>query len=355
MATRTRVVWAPVRSTIRHIGTGAGVNPAKQASAAAATAIAPQPSHIYHTPSIQDEILLVNTLRDYRILRNRWFREGKTVGFVPTMGALHDGHASLAERARRENDIVVSSIFVNPAQFAPTEDLAKYPRTLERDLAILDEAGVDVAFVPSVEEMYPAGIVLDVGAQAGSFVEVKGKSHQMEGMIRPHFFRGVATVVTKLFNMMQPTRSYFGQKDIQQCIVIKSMIRDLHIPTDIVIAPTIREHDGLAMSSRNRYLSAEERSVAPILYRALAEARDVYNRGGSRREDIILAAEKVIEADPRAKLEYLSLANPSSLREEEKVTRREGAILSGAVRIGKTRIIDNLLLGTSVERLSSQN
>ncbi|KAJ3038027.1 hypothetical protein HDV00_001071 [Rhizophlyctis rosea] len=260
------------------------------------------------------------------------------------MGALHEGHLSLARLARQNNDKVVASIFVNPAQFAPHEDLSKYPRTVEKDIEMLGSAGVDAVFLPSVEEMYPAGIVLDVKDQQGTFVEVKGKSHQMEGSIRPHFFRGVATVVTKLFNITQPTRAYFGQKDAQQCAVIRSMVRDLWVPIEVVVGATVRESDGLAMSSRNVYLSQEERKTAPVLYKALSAGVTAYEKGMRDREELIRIAEEMIKKETRVSLEYLSLANPFSLV-EEKVVGKEGAIFSGAIKVGKTRIIDNVLLG----------
>ncbi|KAJ3190732.1 hypothetical protein HK101_008428 [Irineochytrium annulatum] len=263
------------------------------------------------------------------------------------MGALHEGHLSLAHHARRECDRVVASIFVNPAQFAPTEDLARYPRTFESDVDLLAKMGVDAVFAPAVQEMYPAGIVLDVSKQTGTFVEVKGKSHQMEGMIRPHFFRGVATVVAKLFNIIQPTTAYFGQKDGQQCAVIRSMVRDLCIPTEIAICETVREPDGLAMSSRNRYLSEEERFVAPVLYKALESARHLYSRGERKAAVLQQAAERVIKAESRVALEYVSIANPLSLDEEAEIGK-DGAIMCGAIKVGKTRIIDNILLGLDV-------
>ncbi|TPX60011.1 pantoate---beta-alanine ligase (AMP-forming) [Powellomyces hirtus] len=266
------------------------------------------------------------------------------------MGALHAGHVSLAKLARQQCDKVVASIFVNPAQFAPTEDLAKYPRTQERDVEMLAEQGVDVIFIPTVKEMYPAGIVLDVSDQRGTFVEVKGKSHQMEGSIRPHFFRGVATVVTKLFNIIQPTKAYFGQKDAQQCAVIRSMVRDLFVPTEIVVGETMREKDGLAMSSRNRYLSPEERAIAPVLYKALsAGAAAFHEKGITRKDELVAIAKGIIETQDGVHLEYLSLADPFSLEELDSIGSN-GAILSGAVRVGKTRIIDNCLLGVTTDK-----
>ncbi|ORY49145.1 Pantoate-beta-alanine ligase [Rhizoclosmatium globosum] len=281
---------------------------------------------------------IVNTIAEYRALRNEWLLAGKTIGFVPTMGALHQGHLSLAKTAKQDCDKVVASIFVNPAQFAPTEDLDRYPRTFENDVKLLSTVGVDAVFAPSVQEMYPAGITLDVSKQTGTFVEVKGKSHMLEGSVRPHFFRGVATVVTKLFNVIQPHKAFFGQKDGQQCAVIRTMSRDLLIPTEIVVCQTIRETDGLAMSSRNRYLSVEERETAPVLYRAL-RAAEVLFEGGERDANVLREVAGKILKESGVPVEYLS----------GKIGK-DGAMMSGAVRIGKTRIIDNVLLGVEVRK-----
>ena len=298
---------------------------------------------------------VIKTIQDYRAQRLEWYRQGLTVGFVPTMGALHQGHTSLAALARTQCDKVVASIFVNPAQFAPHEDLSKYPRTFENDLKLLGNENVDIVFAPDVPEMYPKGIPLQVDQQIGTFVTVQGKSHQMEGRIRPHFFRGVATVVSKLFNIIQPTRAYFGQKDVQQCSVVKSLVRDMHYPIQIVVGNTIRylilirEPDGLAMSSRNRYLSEDERKLAPALYAGLLAAQKEFDSGQRSRKCIIQACENVIK-DRKATIEYLSLAEPFSLSEVEEIGK-EGAILSGAIVLGKTRIIDNILLGMPNEKL----
>ncbi|KAJ3273263.1 pantothenate synthase [Terramyces sp. JEL0728] len=291
---------------------------------------------------------VVHTIKEYQQLRNEWYRQGKTVGFVPTMGALHTGHTSLAELAKSNCDVAVASIFVNPAQFAPHEDLNKYPKTLESDLDLLAKVNTNVVFVPSVAEMYPAGIPLQVDQQAGTFVQVLGKSHQMEGSIRPHFFRGVATVVTKLFNIIQPTHAFFGQKDVQQCSVVRTMVRDLHFNLKIVVAETKRELDGLAMSSRNRYLSPQERELAPILYKGMQAAIAAFGAGVRDRKELIRKAEQVILQEKNIKLEYLSIAEPLSLTEVETVGK-EGAILSGAIKVGNTRIIDNVLLGMEKE------
>ncbi|KAI9011225.1 Pantoate-beta-alanine ligase [Gaertneriomyces semiglobifer] len=301
---------------------------------------------------------IVHTVSDYRELINAHRRKNPDlkIGFIPTMGALHAGHLSLARQARQQipsPNLVVASIFVNPAQFAPTEDLDKYPRTLDQDVKLLAQQNTDIVFAPSVSEMYPRGITLNTKAQNGTFVEVLGLSSQMEGQIRPHFFRGVATVVAKLFNIIQPTTAYFGQKDVQQCAVVRSMVRDLHMPLEVVVSPTVRETDGLAMSSRNAYLTPEERVVAPVLYRAMCTAQQLHLQGAKSRERILKAAKDVIDAEPGAVYEYLSLADPFDLQEVNMVGST-GAILSGAVRIGKTRIIDNILLDLEPESVGGQ-
>jgi len=250
------------------------------------------------------------------------------------MGYLHEGHLSLVRRAKAECGAAAVSIFVNPTQFGPNEDLARYPRDLERDLALLSELGTDLVFVPSVEEMYPKGF--------STSVEVTDVTERLEGAARPGHFRGVATVVCKLLNIAQATRAYFGQKDAQQCVVIRTMVRDLNIPTEIVISPTIREADGLAMSSRNVYLSPAERSAAPVLYRALTAAQQRYAQG--ERSAAVLRSEMqaLIDAEPLAKVDYISVADPWTLHELERI--EEGALISLAVRFGSTRLIDNLLL-----------
>ncbi|KAJ1558856.1 hypothetical protein HK096_001311 [Nowakowskiella sp. JEL0078] len=289
-------------------------------------------------------LTVVESAKDYRDLRLRWYKDAKTVGFIPTMGALHEGHLDLVSQARQRCDIVVSSIFVNPAQFSPTEDLSRYPRTLDNDLALLHSRNCDVVFYPSVDEMYPAGINLDVSKQFGS-----------EGSIRPHFFRGVATVVSKLFNVIQPTHAYFGQKDAQQCVVVRRMIQDLLFPIELVVGDTVRETDGLAMSSRNRYLNPDERRVAPLLYQALSAGLKVYElemaRGIKRikRETVLNAAYNVLDeglanSGVTTELQYLSLADNKSLSEVNYVEPKEQILFSGALKIGKTRIIDNILI-----------
>ncbi len=257
-------------------------------------------------------------------------------GLVPTMGYLHAGHLSLVEQARRENDHVGVSIFVNPTQFGPTEDLAAYPRDLPRDLALLAEAGADLVWAPPVEEVYPPGFQ--------TYVTVEEVTKVLEGAARPGHFRGVATVVAKLFNVFQPDRAYFGQKDAQQVVVIKQMARDLNFPLEVVVCPTVREPDGLAMSSRNVYLTPEQRAAAPVLYRALCAARDAWQAGQHDGEQLRRIMRAVLDAEPLARTEYVSAADPVTLQELGDAGR--GVLLSMAVRIGKARLIDNMLLGS---------
>lgn len=258
-----------------------------------------------------------------------------SLGFVPTMGYLHAGHLALVRRAKAECAHVAVSIFVNPTQFGPHEDLERYPRDLPRDLALLENEGVDLVFAPSVAEMYPPGY--------STYVEVGDVSAPLEGAHRPGHFRGVATVVCKLFNILQAERAYFGQKDAQQTVVIRRMVRDLNIPTTIVVVPTVREADGLALSSRNVYLSPEERAAAPVLYRALTAARERYAAGERDAEALRRLMHAIIAAEPLARIDYVSVADVETLREiEGPITT--GALLSLAVRFGSTRLIDNLPL-----------
>lgn len=256
------------------------------------------------------------------------------VGFVPTMGYLHAGHLSLVERARQECASVVVSIFVNPTQFGPNEDLAKYPRDLPRDLSMLQEAGVDLVWTPTPEEMYPPNFQ--------TWVTVEHLAAPLEGAHRPGHFRGVTTVVTKLFNAVQPHKAYFGQKDAQQAAVIRQMTRDLNFPIEIVVCPTVREADGLAMSSRNTYLNPEERRAATVLFRALSAAEAAYRQGERDAETLRRIVRQVIESEPLARLQYVSCADFETLQELEQVEGK--ALLSLAVFIGQTRLIDNFIL-----------
>ena len=256
------------------------------------------------------------------------------LGLVPTMGYLHDGHLSLVACARAQNAATAASIFVNPTQFGPNEDLARYPRDLPRDLALLEAAGVDLVFVPEAGEIYPPGFT--------TAVEVRGVTDVLEGAVRPGHFAGVATVVAKLFNIVQPTWAYFGQKDAQQCVVIRAMVRDLDLPVEVVVAPTVREADGLALSSRNSYLTPEQRAVAPAIYRGLSAAKALFDAGERDADALRQAVRAVIEAEPQLAIDYVSVADPETLRELTRVASR--ALASIAVRLGTTRLIDNLLL-----------
>lgn len=258
-----------------------------------------------------------------------------SVGFVPTMGALHEGHLSLVRAARAENDHVFVSIFVNPTQFGPDEDFDAYPRDAERDLALLRAERVDFVFLPSVEEMYPPG--------AETFVDVGPIAQVLEGASRPGHFRGVATVVLKLFNIVQPQRAYFGRKDAQQLVVVRRLVRDLDVPVAVVPMPTVREPDGLAMSSRNAYLSPPERKAATVLYQALTLAQEMWAKSVRDAEAVRSRMRELIAAEPLARLDYVSVADPETLTELERI--QGPALVSLAVRIGKTRLIDNVTLG----------
>ncbi|HEY9087977.1 MAG TPA: pantoate--beta-alanine ligase [Anaerolineaceae bacterium] len=257
------------------------------------------------------------------------------LGFVPTMGYLHEGHLSLVRAARAGCASVAASIFVNPTQFGPTEDLDKYPRDLERDLRLLEAAGVDLVWTPTRDEMYPANFQ--------TWVTVDAITTRLEGEIRPGHFRGVTTVVAKLFNGVQPQRAYFGQKDAQQALVIRRMVQDLAFPVEIIVCPIVREPDGLAMSSRNVYLNPAERQAARVLSRALNAAREAYLAGERDAEQLRRIALAIFVAEPLARVQYVSLADAQTLQELEQVSGP--ALLSTAAYIGKTRLIDNLLLG----------
>jgi pantoate--beta-alanine ligase len=256
------------------------------------------------------------------------------LGLVPTMGFLHEGHLTLVERARAENSAVAATIFVNPTQFGPHEDLARYPRDLQRDLQMLERAGVDLVFVPDVAEMYPAGF--------STSVEVEGITRVLEGAVRPGHFKGVATVVCKLLNIADAERAYFGQKDAQQTVVVRRMVRDLNMCTEIVVVPTVREPDGLARSSRNIYLSPEERAAAPVLYRALRAVEHAWNAGERDGNRLRSTMRDVLVREPLAQVDYASVADPETL--DELADARDGTLASLAVRIGHTRLIDNIVL-----------
>jgi pantoate--beta-alanine ligase len=255
-------------------------------------------------------------------------------GLVPTMGALHAGHKSLVQRARSECEHVGASVFVNPSQFSAGEDFGNYPRTLQKDLDLFESLGVDIVYVPTADSMYPPGYQ--------TWIDVETVSAPLEGKCRPGHFRGVATIVAKLLNSFTPDRAYFGQKDAQQAAVLKRMVRDLNFPVDVIVCPTVREPDGLALSSRNVYLNAEERQAALVLYRALSAAKNKYD-SGERNADVLRAIMRsVIGSEPLASEQYVSAADPETLCELQEIDK--GVLFSLAIRIGKTRLIDNLLI-----------
>lgn len=273
----------------------------------------------------------VSSLSDLRAARLSF---NGTVGLVPTMGYLHEGHLSLVSRAKAENQNVIVTIFVNPTQFGPNEDLSKYPRDLERDLNLLAPLGVDLVWTPSAEIMYPSGYQ--------TWVEVEALTDPLEGAMRPGHFKGVTTIVAKLFNATQPHKAYFGQKDAQQVAVIRRMAVDLNFPLEVVVCPTQREADGLAMSSRNKYLNEAERKAATVLFRSLNAAKALYEAGERDGEKIRGKMKEVLEMEPLAMVQYVSCTDYDSLTELDTITGK--TLLSMAVFLGKTRLIDNFVL-----------
>lgn len=272
--------------------------------------------------------------QDIKTVRSaRWADKTVTWGLVPTMGALHQGHLSLVRRAKAENDRVAVSIYVNPTQFAPTEDLAAYPRPLSRDLALLEAEGVALVFTPSDAVMYPEHFQ--------TYVQVETVTRPLEGASRPTHFKGVATVVAKLFNIIQPDKAYFGQKDAQQAVVLRRMVDDLNFNLEMVICPIVREEDGLALSSRNAYLSAEQRAAAPVLHRALLAAKNAFECGERSARVLRALIADTVQAEPLARLDYASVADPLTLAEFTGPTGNK-ALFSVAVFFGKTRLIDNM-------------
>ena len=259
---------------------------------------------------------------------------GKTLGFVPTMGALHEGHLSLVRASRARCHVTAVSIFVNPLQFGPTEDLAKYPRTLNRDLAMLEELEVDLLFLPSVEEMYPAG--------AKTRVTVEGLSDKLDGASRPGHFVGVTTVVSKLFEIVRPDLAFFGQKDTAQVAVLRKMVHDLDMDVELIVCSIAREKDGLAMSSRNAYLTPEQRQQALVLYRSLMRVQMAADRGEREADKLRQIGEQVIAEEPGARLDYFAVVDPETL--EAVTDTRRGALVAVAAYVGTTRLIDNIVL-----------
>lgn len=283
---------------------------------------------------------IVNTINEVREAVKAWHKQGLTVGLVPTMGYLHEGHASLIARASKENDRVVVSDFVNPIQFAPNEDLASYPRDIDRDAKVCEENGADIIFHPTPEEMYHKDF--------STFVDITGPSEELCGKSRPIHFRGVCTVVSKLFLIASPDRAYFGQKDAQQLAVIKRMVRDLNFDIEIVGCPIIREADGLAKSSRNTYLSPEERKAAVILHKALEKGKELVLNGEKSAKAVIDTVTQIINSEPLAKIDYVQVVDFPNIEVVEDIN---GDILTAvAVYIGKTRLIDNFIIENGKEK-----
>jgi pantoate--beta-alanine ligase len=275
-----------------------------------------------------------NTIRDMRAASRAARRTGLRLGLVPTMGALHEGHLSLIRAAKASCQVVAASIFVNPTQFGPNEDLAKYPRPLERDRELLENEGVDLLFAPPVDEMYPNG--------TPTWVTVEDLSDKLDGRSRPGHFRGVTTIVTKLFHAVEPDAAFFGQKDAAQAAIIRRMVRDLNFPVEIVICPIVREPDGLAMSSRNIYLDLQQRKQALVLQRSLMQVKQMDGAGEYNAARLIVAAKEVFVTEPAVRLDYFEIVDPDSLDPVNDVSK--GALVAVAAFVGTTRLIDNILL-----------
>ena len=277
---------------------------------------------------------LVTTIDKMCAFRKATRKSGQRLGLVPTMGALHEGHLSLVRAAREKSDLVTVSIFVNPTQFGPNEDFAKYPRNLESDSALLQREKVDVIFTPSVEDMYPADAV--------TWVTVEGMSDRLCGKSRPGHFRGVTTVVSKLFHIIEPDVAFFGQKDAAQVAIIRGMVRDLNMPVAIEVCPIVRESDGLALSSRNAYLNSGERKSALVLSRSLQRVQKLFDAGERDSAKLITAGEQEFAKEPSARLDYFEIVDPDSLESISKISQR--ALIALAAFIGNTRLIDNIVL-----------
>src|SRR5580693_886140 len=277
---------------------------------------------------------LCKTIDEMRATSRAARHSGKCLGLVPTMGALHEGHLSLVRAAKAKCDAVAASIFVNPLQFGPTEDLAKYPRTFDHDVQLLEKESVDILFAPAPVEMYPPGAV--------TYVTVEVLSYKLCGKSRPGHFRGVTTVVAKLFHIVEPDLAFFGQKDAAQATIIRRMVRDLNLPVEIVVCPIIREPDGLAMSSRNVYLRPEERKAAPVLNRSLTETKNRFDQGERNARKLIAAGKRVMAQESRVRLDYFEIVDPDTLDPVLEVTR--SALVAIAALVGNTRLIDNILL-----------
>ncbi|HEV2464379.1 MAG TPA: pantoate--beta-alanine ligase [Acidobacteriaceae bacterium] len=285
---------------------------------------------------------IIHPIADARIASAELRMGVQRLGFVPTMGALHQGHISLVHAAKAACDRVAVSIFVNPTQFGPNEDYAKYPRTFDADCAALEREGVDLLFAPSAEEVYPAG--------ASTFIDVGGVSDRLDGASRPGHFRGVATVVAKLFHIIGPDKAFFGQKDAAQVAILRKMMRDLNFPLELVICPIVREPDGLAMSSRNRYLSPAERKQALVLSHALHEVERLARSGATQANQLIATAQNVLASEPAIRVDYCKIVDPDTL--EDLTDTRRGALIAIAAFVGATRLIDNALLPAAHSDLS---
>ncbi len=279
---------------------------------------------------------IISSVSEMQAFAEELRRSGKRIGLVPTMGYLHEGHLSLIRRAREVSDAVIVSIFVNPTQFAPNEDFERYPRDIERDTSLLHSEGVTILFTPSVEEMYPAGF--------STYVVPESISSILEGKFRPAHFRGVATIVAKLFLIAHPHAAMFGQKDAQQSIIIKRMVRDLNFDTQIIVAPIMREKDGLAKSSRNIYLSPGERNDAAILFQSLNKAEEMIHKGEASAAVIIKEVEKIIHTKKTAVIDYVAVNDAESLAEIAEIQKGKSILVSLAARFGKTRLIDNIIV-----------
>jgi pantoate--beta-alanine ligase len=281
---------------------------------------------------------ICTTVGDMRNASRAARRAGGRLGFVPTMGALHEGHLSLVRAARTASNVVAASIFVNPTQFGPNEDLAKYPRSFERDCELLEREGVDLLFAPAVQEMYPAGAV--------TWVTVEGLSEKLDGRSRPGHFRGVTTVVAKLFHVVEPDAAFFGQKDAAQVAIIRRMVRDLNLAVDIVVCPIVREADGLAMSSRNAYLDADQRKRALVLHRSLLPVQQLASAGERSAERLLAAGREEIAKESSVRLDYFEIVDAQTLDPVQDVSG--GALVAVAAYVGSTRLIDNIVLGATL-------
>ncbi len=281
-------------------------------------------------------MITVTSIRELQRRSDEWRGSGKTIAVVPTMGFLHEGHLSLIRLAKRKADEVITTIYVNPSQFGPGEDFSRYPRDLDRDAKLAESAGTDILFTPSTQEMYPPGY--------GTWVEVEKLTTVLEGKFRPGHFRGVTTIVAKLLHDAKPDMAIFGQKDAQQALVIKKMVRDLDLDVDIIVAPIVREPDGLAMSSRNVYLSPDERKQSIVLHEALALGEQLIRRQRGRCSTIIEQMMTLILSRPSARIDYVSVADAATLEELEEIPEHGQILVSLAVRIGATRLIDNTII-----------